>query len=283
MSFGERRARAAQLLRRALLVLREDKALIILPLFGGIGLLLVFGAIAVLFSVDHQLLSYLQGESTEAEAAYIAFAFCFYFAVYFVVVFFNSALVAAVVDKLNGGRGSVLRGLGLAIVRLPQIVAWVAVSATVGVVLSFLRDRLPLGGGLIALFGGLAWSIATFFVVPVMVVEKVGPVSAIKRSVEILRRTWGEALMAKIGLTVGAAFITVPIALVLMGLIFVLPDQYRMYPIAALVVFCFFGLIIMTTLKMIVLAALYLYAETGKAPSPFNEDQLRAVVQQKGA
>ena len=40
----------------------------------------------------------------------------------------------------------------------------------------------------------------TYFVVPVLVVEKLGPIDATKRSMSLMYRTWGEALVGKVGL-----------------------------------------------------------------------------------
>src|SRR5207237_471760 len=45
-----------------------------------------------------------------------------------------------------------------------------------------------------------AYYFCNYFVVPVLVVEKVGPIDAVKRSMSILRKTWGEALVGHFGI-----------------------------------------------------------------------------------
>ena len=91
-------------------------------------------------------------------------------------------------------------GLGAANSRLPQIFAWSLVSATVGVLLKLLENVHEKLGEIISMVLGTAWTIMTFFVVPVLVVEKVGPFEAISRSTAILRKAWGEALVSHWGI-----------------------------------------------------------------------------------
>ena len=47
---------------------------------------------------------------------------------------------------------------------------------------------------------GVAWNFVTFLVVPVLVVEDVGPIAAVKRSGALLRRTWGEQVVGGTGM-----------------------------------------------------------------------------------
>ena len=109
----------------------------------------------------------------------------------FVVVFFNGALMSEALVVVRGGHASVGHGLAVAARRAPQILAWGLVTATVGLVLSALRDKGGIGGALLSFIGGLAWGIATVFVLPVVIVEGPYPIGAMKRSVAILRSLFG--------------------------------------------------------------------------------------------
>jgi hypothetical protein len=106
--------------------------------------------------------------------------------------------------RFRGGDPTVADGLHAAVARLPQIIGWALVSATVGVILKAIESRSEKVGQFVAGLLGAGWSIATYFVVPVLVVEKVGLIAAIERSFAILRKTWGESLTAQfsIGLAV---------------------------------------------------------------------------------
>src|SRR5260370_40633873 len=81
---------------------------------------------------------------------------------------------------------------------LPQILGWALVATTVGIVLnaieSFLKDKLGFLGSLIGGLFELGWATVTYFVGPVLVTERVGPIAAVRRSAAILRAQWGESL-----------------------------------------------------------------------------------------
>ena len=109
-------------------------------------------------------------------------SFAFYFSTYFVIIFCNSALISCAMMRFNGQEPSVGDGFRMAMSRLPQIFAWALVSATVGMLLKVIENAHEKVGYYISMLLGAAWSIMTFFVVPVLVVEKTGPFEAVGRS-----------------------------------------------------------------------------------------------------
>jgi hypothetical protein len=58
--------------------------------------------------------------------------------------------------------------------RLVPILLWAVVAATVGMALDAIHERVGFVGRIIATITGAAWSLATFFVVPVLVLEMTG-------------------------------------------------------------------------------------------------------------
>jgi Family of unknown function (DUF6159) len=177
----------------------------------------------------------------------------------FVVIFFNSALVAAALAHFEGGKASVKDGLAMALVRLPQIAAWTLAAATVGLVLHLIEERASAVGRFVAGLLGLAWTIATYFVVPILVVEKLGPLDAVSRSIDVMRETWGEGLVGTIGMDV---FLIVGLAISL-GLCFYLPPL----GVAALL----FVWLASTAMRSILLAALYYYSQERSDPPGFED------------
>ncbi len=143
--------------------------------------------------------------------------FAFYLVTYFIVVFFNSGLVFCVEKRLVGEQPTVRDGLAAAFANAGRIFQWALLSATVGVLLRVAEDRLNWLAGLIAALAGLAWSLATTFVVPVLVHDQVGPIEALKRSADAFRRAWGEAVIANIGLGLAFTLLYLPIPFVLIG------------------------------------------------------------------
>ena len=61
--------------------------------------------------------------------------------------------------------------------------------------LSMVKEKGNSASRVVTSIVGFVWNVATFLVVPVLAVEDVGPIEAIKRSVSYLRKTWGEQLV----------------------------------------------------------------------------------------
>ena len=118
-----------------------------------------------------------------------------YFLLAFVIIYFNAALVGAAMVRLAGGTPTLGDGFRLANSRLPQIAGWALISATVGLILQILRSQSRdnfVGQIALSVVGGV-WAYLTFFVVPVLVAEQTGPISAIKRSSSLFKRDLGRA------------------------------------------------------------------------------------------
>src|SRR5690606_11749341 len=121
-------------------------------------------------------------------------------------------------------------------------------------------------------------SIATYFVVPVLVVEKVDPITAVKRSFAVLRKTWGEALSANFGIGLftflGMLLALAPLILGIMAL------SNGMTAVGVAGIVCgILGMItvslVSSALNSILLGALYLYAADGEVPQQFDASVLR--------
>ena len=117
--------------------------------------------------------------------------FLFYFANYFVIVFFNSALVACAIGRLRGNSPTIGDGLRVAVARIPQIVAWALLSGTIGLVLKLIESSSEKAGQFVSGLLGMAWTIVTYFVVPVLVMEKATPWDAVKRSTSLIEKDLG--------------------------------------------------------------------------------------------
>jgi hypothetical protein len=126
--------------------------------------------------------------------------------------------------------------------------------------------------------------VATYLVVPVLVMEKVGPVDAVKRSGSLLKQTWGEQLVGNFG--IGTVFGWIGF------LVFLLGGGFVALAIAtgsaALIVTAVLLTILMiiavalinTTLKGIYTAAVYQYAATGETAA-FDPAMIKNAFKQK--
>jgi hypothetical protein len=203
----------------------------------------------------------------------------------FIVIFFNAALVFCAMQAFAGRPPSLRAGLATAAGRLPQILGWTLVAATVGVLLNALQNTLRNRLGFIgALLGGLlefSWAVTTYFVVPVVVVDGLGPIAAVKRSAEILKQTWGESIggAAGLGLISFAASLPAFVAFALAGASGGKGAAVATIAIAALYLIGVF--IVFATLGAIFRTGAYIYATTGKAPSSMDPQLLQASFSKK--
>jgi hypothetical protein len=172
-------------------VLSEDKELIIFPIVSAIALVLV----TIAFAVPGFFLYAAGGNSI---AGYVLL-FLFYLVQYTVITFANSALVGAALIRLRGGNPTLADGFQIAMSRFATILGYALIAATIGMILQALSKRGVIADIVRAVIG-TAWNLATFLVVPVLVVEEVGPIEAVKRSAGLLKRTWGEQVVGGAGM-----------------------------------------------------------------------------------
>lgn len=271
----DRISRSFSLAGSSFQLLRSDKQLALFPLFSGIFSLFVLAAFLTPLAVFPDLLKGFhegpRGE-TQVPAWVYPVLFAFYFCNYFVIIFFNSALIGCAVMRFNGQEATVGDGIRIATARLPHIAAWALVSATVGFLLKMIENAHEQAGNLVSALLGTAWSVMTYFVVPVLVVEQVGPVDAVKQSLELLKKTWGEALVGNLGIGWVMGLLFLPfLALLLVGAL--LLSSVTALGVAVLVLAAVYLLVWMAvgpTLNGIFLAALYQYASNGSVPDGFD-------------
>lgn len=273
-------ARSWALMKASAAVLRSDKSLLVFPLLSGLCTLLV----AASFLVPVGLMA-IGGEHAGQDfqermsvGAYLLM-FAFYLVQYFVIIFFQTALTGVALMHLRGEPTSVGAGLGLARAKLPQILGYALIAATVGLLLRMIQERLGLIGRLVVGLIGLAWTVATFLVVPVLASKDVGPVDAVKESVELLKRSWGENLIGNggIGVVFGLLMLlAVLVSAVLIGGAVATQSIVAIVLAAVIVVagFILLGLV-QSSLQGIYSAALYRYAEAGEASVGFDQALLQ--------
>jgi hypothetical protein len=267
-------SRSWQLMTETWRVLSRDKELMVFPVASGIAVILIIASfiLPVLFS------GFFGGFASLA--AWFLLLFVFYFLASFVVIFFNTALIAAAHIRLSGGDPTVRDGLSHAGRHLAQVVAWSLISATVGLVLSAVRNRGGAAGSLASGILGTAWSLLTFLVIPVMIFEDKGVIEAIKESMGLFRKTWGENIVGRIGL----GLVMLPALVMLFILIFAaLSGSAFTIPLAAAFVLVLgASAVLHATLQGIFVAALYSYARTGRVPGVFSDDLIAGAFQPKG-
>jgi len=195
-------SRSLALARASWAVVRADKELLWLPVLSVCSLLLILGSLAVPFVALRGL---SPQDAVETGAGSWLGALLFYVLAYFVVIFFNAALVGAAMIRMDGGRPTLGDGLRIAWGRAGRIFGYACIAATVGLLLRALEGRVGWVGRIVVKLIGVGWALATFLVVPVLVTRDVGPVEAVKESASLLRETWGENIIGGAGLSLAFA------------------------------------------------------------------------------
>jgi hypothetical protein len=203
---------------------------------------------------------------------------------YTVIFFFNTALVGAAMIRLEGGDPTLRDGFRIAFSHLPQIIVYAVIAATVGMILRWISERAGFLGQIVAGIIGFAWNVATFLVVPVLVVEKVGPIAAIKRCGSLLRQTWGEQIVGNFGLGIVFGLLIFGV-LILGGVLAFLAYQVSGYLALAvvLVMLILVGIVALvgSALSGIFTASLYRYATKGEGGQMFKTETLAGAFRQK--
>ncbi len=258
--------RSYAIFRQSLSVLRQDTEILIFPVLSGICTILAFAGIVyggVVTGYFERLAA--SGErSLEATVPAYAALFVWYFVNWFIVLFFNVGVVACARIRLEGGDPTVADGFRAARENLGRIVTWALISATAGLILRMIAERSKLVGALIAKFLGAAWAIATYFVVPVMIFEKRGAKDSMTSSTQLVRKTWGESLVAAAGVGIvimllGVAGLAAPI----IGM-FISPTA-ALIGLGVMVLYWIVLAIVSSALTGIYRTGLYLYATKGNA------------------
>ncbi len=248
----------------------EHKHLMVFPLISTIALVLVIASFLVPLGLSGQLQTWVdsaeaQGSTHEDPMMYVT-SFLFYFCNYFVIVFFNTALVASVMDTFEGGPGKLSFGLKFAARRIHAIFGWALISACVGMILNAL-ERNDKIGSIVASLLGSAWSALTYFVIPVIVTDGLGPIAAVKHSMRTLKDTWGTALMGNFSMG-GIAFLMM-LPIIAIGILLGMSVGVKV-AIAVCVPLVIIAVLASSTADAIFKAYLFSYA-TGKA-LPANVD-----------
>ena len=265
-------ARSWALAKASFGVLRSDKELLVFPLVSAVAVLLVVASFVLpMFGLG--LFRGMEGEGGMQPVFYL-WLFAFYLVQYFVIFFFNAALVGAAMVRLDGGDPTIGTGLRIAASKWRPILGYAAIAATVGMLLRALEQRAGFLGRIVIGMLGVAWTVANFLTVPLLVARDIGPIDAVKESAGLLGKTWGENLIGNTG--IGLATGLANMLLVLCGGALAVVLAVNGMPGAAIFV------VVLVVLAMLLLAlvhaalsgiysaALYRFASGGAAPAGFD-------------
>lgn len=211
----------------------------------------------------------------------ILFISILYFAAMFLATFFSVAFYHEILRALNGQDVSIMRGLRFASTKLPSILIWSLFAGLIGYIIRTLEEKVGILGKIILGFIGIAWSVASVFVIPFIITEaSVNPFHLLRQSAGTLKKTWGESLIGYVGIQFGGLIIILSSLFFFAGMfiISILLNSTSIIIIAA--VLCLIGILSFSYLfnvaNHIYICALYLFAADGKIPAPFDQASMRS-------
>lgn len=279
------------LLKSSFGLLAKDKEILLFPVVSAITSMLVFLGLFLPLALFTEIFSAFTDETGSRFAGY-ALIFMYYLLGTFIVAFFNSALVSCVMARLRGENPTFASGLREALSHKKEIFVWALISATVGLALRLILDTLSQRLGAVgqvitsAIVGliGFAWGIATYFVVPIIITEKVGAKDAIRSSAALFKKTWGENLIGNIGMSLFFVLMAIPMMIISIGIFVSLNSLTGAVIAGALFIVSMLVLsVIASTINAIFRTVLYLYAKTGVAPEMFDANILKHAFHTKAA
>jgi hypothetical protein len=246
-------------------VLREHPSLLLFPLVSGVASILFLAAlVGGVFLVG----------MPEQTAPQVAIAFAYYAGTTFIASFFNAGLVASARTHFRGEEPSVRGGLAAAWDHKGTLAVYALIAATVSLILRAIENADERVGRIVSWILGAAWTILTYFVVPVIVFEDVGPLEMFKRSGSLFRDTWGETIGIGAGVALMQLLLVLPGLLLAVALVVFVSSVGLLAGLAVGAAVIVLGFLAGTAMIAVAKTALYLYAEEGTVPSEFSEEQL---------
>ena len=268
-------------------VIRQDKEMLLFPFLATIVSILYVAAIIVPSGVLQLLVENdADGVPVSWELREIILLFGVYLGLAFIATFFNVCVVYTTKTRFEGGNATFWESIRFGVSKIIIIFQWSILAATVGLALAMLEriaGRLGGVGRLASSILGMVWSVVTLFVVPVLVYESMRPTQAIRRSLNILKKTWGENLIRYFGLGIIQFLCCLGVVLVTVGLVTVIPEGT-----GTLFVLAFGGIILLGVILVFNVAnavfntALYVYASSGEEPGAFDTDVLVQAFKNRG-
>ena len=251
-------------------LLKQDRELLWLPVLSMLTILVLAAAACVIGFVAGDV------EEGSISGSMAVLGIVFVVAMTAVGVFFEGALVAGAYDRMTGGDPTVRSAMGRAGTHLPGLFGWAVITATFGILIRVLRERMGSLGNILTFFAEAAWAIATYLVVPAIIVDDERAISGIKRSASLVKQTWGENLISQAGFGLLGFVLMLPAVIIGVVIAFIVPGAVGVVVGTAVgVAGAVTVLVVVSALSIYFKTALYVYATQGAVLGGYDADQMR--------
>ena len=274
---GSGSPKGGTLVKAAWSALRSDKELLSLPIVGGVASLL---ALVPLFVIT-LVLNVGSEDGRDPGPVLIVAAVLTAFLVAIVTTFFSVALAAGAHERMGGGNPTIKSAVAVAWKRKKGVIGWALLSTTVGLILQAIKDNVKGAGAIISFLGDLAWAVASFFAIPIIAANDVGPIEALKSSVATMKQRWGSSarVQLRLGLYGLAVAIGVVVAVVVVAMLAKTSAVLAVLAGIVLGALVLYALLLLNAVGAYARVALYRYSAGLPTPG-FGNNVLEAAVVQ---
>lgn len=277
MGFFDRISAGWHLGKQSLAIVWKDKTLAVFPVISAIATGLAM--VGFFFGIGPEEFQLIMEASENSEALEevsplsYALALAAYFTAAFITIFFNVALVGCAHISIEHRDSKLMDGIRVAMAHLPSILIWSLVTGSVGLLISMI-EREGRIGHIVRSILGAAWAVLTYFVVPVMVLEKSSVITAIGRSTKIMASTWGEGIGARFGLGWIFFLLALP-SILIVGLGFLAGPAVLAVCVVVAIVYSICIAVLSQAAKSVLTVVLYKYATGGKVADGFDSQEIQ--------
>jgi len=271
---GNRTQRGWGLTKQSLQILGRNKRILLFPIISGIGCLLLLWLVGKpLWHIESNFLR-SQQEVPLATILGILTLLAMLFTFNIIYMYCNAALIACMANYFKTERLKLIVGFKAAWVCLPHIVGWTLFNTTIGFVLRKFPSRLGQAGTFASLLSGTAWGVVSYFIVPILVLENISPINAIKKSAHVVHESWGGSLISNTSSSL-ILLSVILICFIPLSITAFIGNKTHLFVgfVISILLFIILTLIIKAA-NNILRTALYLYA-SNECSLPFNTDLLK--------
>lgn len=166
---------------------------------------------------------------------------------------------------------------------IPRIIIWAIISVVTNILFKVLeRNNKSIGSKIFSIIAQISWNLLTYFVIPIIAIEKINIFEAIKKSGQTMKETWGENIRSGIGFFFFFAPYFFFFSIILFVAIYNFHSIFLFVPLLIIAVIGLYSLIIIVnTINYIFTTVLYIYASRGEIAGGFVKEDLKDAFKQK--
>jgi hypothetical protein len=261
------------LMKSSFAVLQAEKKLLIFPVISSLVTLFILASfIFPILVLDKGWIE--DGIISESTQWYHYLQlFGIYYICYFIMLFFNSATVASAIYVMRGGKPSIGGAVNVVFSRIGALAAWALIAASIGLILNIIENQSDKIGKIISGLLGMSWTLVSFMVLPILIIENRGPVESLKASISMLRSTWGEQILGHFSFGLIYFIMILPMFVVFL-LLMNMGETAIMFAIVFAVIYTLAAAAVQWVLQSIYMGTLYMYARDHEIPAGFSVSQI---------